>query len=396
MNRAPSPRDRWWNVHKQNCGGTFTKIKEPEKPAKQSKKDKKLEDAGHKLGSSSSDVNKNNKNAITNWFQKTDPSSKASTSSNNAGGSRSTSISIDCDESDLKPPVNPWTDDSYKGSSKNNKPASNTNSNPKTGNNTANHGKQNKGKFSTGSTAVKGGASRTSTVTSKGKNPPTNENDIYRSSSTGASSNIYGFKMSANNKQDTAKERVASFSGSGQRIGSTGDESSGNSGRENFLKRLENNIKGNTQRKPPTNSSQISISSPSNTFRKPKDSDFSMTSYKNKAPKKDTSASNSQNQSVPSFTSNQNKPSHSNKQLNDTSAISTNTKRILSSTSSQNSSNSPKKRKLSTETQMVISSDEEDNIQQPNEQTSNLVDCPACPMRVPEHLLNEHLDECLS
>jgi len=389
MNRAPSPRDRWWNDHKQKCGGAFTKIKEPEKPVKQSKKSKKLEETGQKLGSSSSESNKNNKNAITNWFQKTDPS-KPSTSSN-----ISDPTSIDCEE-DLKPPVNPWADDGYSSNSKNSKPTNKTNSNPKTKNNNSNHGNQNKGKYPAGSTAVKGGGSRTSTITSKGKNPPTNENDIYRSSSTGASSNIYGFKMSANNKEDSAKQPLASFSGNGKRIGSTNDEPLGNSGRENFLKRLENNMKGNTQRKPSTNSSQISIPPSSNTFRKPKDSDFSMkTQNKDRTQKKETTGKTPPNQ--PSFsrnpTTNQNEPPFTNKQPHNAQSNLTNTKRNLSSTSSQNSlSNSPKKTKLSKETHMVISSDEEDNVQQ----QQNFVDCPACPMRVPEHLLNEHLDECLT
>lgn len=30
MNRAPSPRDPWWADHQRTCGGTYTKIKEPE------------------------------------------------------------------------------------------------------------------------------------------------------------------------------------------------------------------------------------------------------------------------------------------------------------------------------------------------------------------------------
>ncbi|KAF2353488.1 SprT-like [Trinorchestia longiramus] len=30
MNRAPGPYDRWWSEHKRTCGGTYTKIKEPE------------------------------------------------------------------------------------------------------------------------------------------------------------------------------------------------------------------------------------------------------------------------------------------------------------------------------------------------------------------------------
>ena len=30
MNRAPSARDPWWADHARNCGGTYTKVKEPE------------------------------------------------------------------------------------------------------------------------------------------------------------------------------------------------------------------------------------------------------------------------------------------------------------------------------------------------------------------------------
>ncbi|XP_068226977.1 DNA-dependent metalloprotease dvc-1-like [Palaemon carinicauda] len=30
MNRAPGPRDPWWQQHQQSCGGTYTKIQEPD------------------------------------------------------------------------------------------------------------------------------------------------------------------------------------------------------------------------------------------------------------------------------------------------------------------------------------------------------------------------------
>ncbi|XP_025105865.1 sprT-like domain-containing protein Spartan isoform X1 [Pomacea canaliculata] len=30
MNRAPSPKDYWWGDHARSCGGTYTKVKEPE------------------------------------------------------------------------------------------------------------------------------------------------------------------------------------------------------------------------------------------------------------------------------------------------------------------------------------------------------------------------------
>ncbi|NXI69137.1 SPRTN protein, partial [Anseranas semipalmata] len=37
MNRAPSARDFWWAEHQETCGGTFTKVKEPENFSKKSK-----------------------------------------------------------------------------------------------------------------------------------------------------------------------------------------------------------------------------------------------------------------------------------------------------------------------------------------------------------------------
>lgn len=40
MNRAPAPRDTWWDDHKRKCGGEFTKIKEPENYGKRKAKGK--------------------------------------------------------------------------------------------------------------------------------------------------------------------------------------------------------------------------------------------------------------------------------------------------------------------------------------------------------------------
>ena len=34
MNRAPGPADRWWEQHRAQCGGSFVKVKEPEKVVK--------------------------------------------------------------------------------------------------------------------------------------------------------------------------------------------------------------------------------------------------------------------------------------------------------------------------------------------------------------------------
>ncbi|XP_016097918.1 DNA-dependent metalloprotease SPRTN [Sinocyclocheilus grahami] len=41
MNRPPSARDPWWSEHQRTCGGTYTKIKEPENYGKTGKSDKK-------------------------------------------------------------------------------------------------------------------------------------------------------------------------------------------------------------------------------------------------------------------------------------------------------------------------------------------------------------------
>ncbi|XP_039549025.1 DNA-dependent metalloprotease SPRTN isoform X3 [Pimephales promelas] len=41
MNRPPSARDPWWTEHQRTCGGTYTKIKEPENYGKTGKGDKK-------------------------------------------------------------------------------------------------------------------------------------------------------------------------------------------------------------------------------------------------------------------------------------------------------------------------------------------------------------------
>lgn len=39
MNRAPGPNDLWWAEHQAKCGGTYTKIKEPEGYGEKKKKE---------------------------------------------------------------------------------------------------------------------------------------------------------------------------------------------------------------------------------------------------------------------------------------------------------------------------------------------------------------------
>ncbi|KAH3846280.1 DNA-dependent metalloprotease SPRTN-like [Dreissena polymorpha] len=41
MNRPPSKNDTWWAEHQRTCGGTYTKVKEPESYAKKKNKDSK-------------------------------------------------------------------------------------------------------------------------------------------------------------------------------------------------------------------------------------------------------------------------------------------------------------------------------------------------------------------
>lgn len=44
MNRAPSALDPWWGDHQRTCGGTYTKVKEPEGYSKKGKKDAKKDE----------------------------------------------------------------------------------------------------------------------------------------------------------------------------------------------------------------------------------------------------------------------------------------------------------------------------------------------------------------
>ena len=41
MNRVPGPNDNWWSRHQSTCGGTYTKIKEPENYGRKKTVDKR-------------------------------------------------------------------------------------------------------------------------------------------------------------------------------------------------------------------------------------------------------------------------------------------------------------------------------------------------------------------
>lgn len=47
MNRAPAPRDIWWDEHKRKCGGNYVKIKEPHGYRKKTSKRKQGSDGGN-------------------------------------------------------------------------------------------------------------------------------------------------------------------------------------------------------------------------------------------------------------------------------------------------------------------------------------------------------------
>ncbi|XP_070590061.1 DNA-dependent metalloprotease SPRTN [Erythrolamprus reginae] len=56
MNRAPSANDYWWAEHQKSCGGTYTKVREPDNSSKKCKKDdqaKILDDGSRKARGSS-------------------------------------------------------------------------------------------------------------------------------------------------------------------------------------------------------------------------------------------------------------------------------------------------------------------------------------------------------
>ena len=60
MNRAPSAQDRWWAEHQKTCGGTYSKIKEPEGYKSRADSGTKVAHGGNK-GNGSSTAGKNSK-----------------------------------------------------------------------------------------------------------------------------------------------------------------------------------------------------------------------------------------------------------------------------------------------------------------------------------------------
>ena len=346
MNRAPAPRDPWWAEHQRKCGGNFIKIKEPEKVDKKKKMNKGI-DIGPSTPTSKTNstnnknANSNDKNsAITNWFPKT---SSFSTSSSTK---------------------------TIKGPENSKKP----------------------NKFTTGSggSKMKAGSSTSTVVTSKTNQKNNEENDIFRSSSENSSSNIYGFKMSANNKATSqTRDKPASFSGSGQCLGTVATGNKSANGREAFLKKLESNKKSATTSLKNHVKNSFPASSSSNgklsSNRKPFNKDNSISE-----PISEPISRLSETQSSVSGKSRLfGAKTESSRQNSSSSSVETK-KRKLEETNSENCENS-KNRNLSTHDVINIPDDVE-----MMEVDGNLIECPACPQKVPAHLLNEHLDKCLS
>lgn len=66
MNRAPSAQDNWWARHQQTCGGTYTKVKEPE--GYSNKKRKKGENENDETDSEEKKQKKNGSQDIRNFL----------------------------------------------------------------------------------------------------------------------------------------------------------------------------------------------------------------------------------------------------------------------------------------------------------------------------------------
>ena len=296
MNRAPSPRDTWWSMHQQKCGGTFTKIKDPEGYGQKKKK-------GGNISSEEKEENKNDNNRnnttkntkpITNWF------SKIVSSANTDSQMKNNDL--------LK-----------KDSFFNNKY---THSNVKSFNGTC------------------------------------SGEETFAISSENASSNIRGFKMSARKKEIPSPNI---FKGSGRTLNSSSTKTQKplhenkinvkNSevikNREKFLKRLESNF---------SESSNKRIKLDSNEKQKNITSDISV--------RKRIDVTSGSLRIV---------------RKNDDAEINLVANRTTATKSSVI--------KISN---FIHVDDCRDDVEK-----VNLVDCPACPVKIPMDKLNEHLDHCL-
>lgn len=322
MNRPPSSRDPWFNVHKQSCGGTFTKIKEPEKNTKKSGNKNQVDKS--RIDKNKIDKNKNDKNfdatsgnskVMSDWLNK---KNESNVNTKNENEKTLTSDSF-------------WTNKALKSN-------------------------------------VKGFNEILSESSS---------NEVFSASSRNSSSDVHGFKMSA---RKTSTKEVNVFSGHGFKMNSSQQSSSLAPCRETFLKKVEGNM------------SSFSSTNKLNT-NVPKTSVLS----KRKTPGQDSNTEVSMNKKVKT-----NSDMFENNDKTDSVSygirsghVSTKEKPDTPSQDNLPSTNQELNNQTSTnqKSRNVIVIDDVDDIVT---NTCTLVECPACPAKMPEHELNKHLDTCLA
>ena len=202
---------------------------------------------------------------------------------------------------------------------------------------------------------------------------------VFTASSKSSSGNVHGFKMSARKNNETD---VNLYGGKGMKIGENIESSSSYGSRESFLKRIENNMLKNkgtkrtidkmesldarckTEKHSKKNYSSISPT------RQSVYVDIRTDSKKYESPHKDRR----KKLEIPT-----NKSSH----INSNKTIQT-----------------PKSKTSFPDVICIDDSTGDDFLSVVDESLLksdiNLVDCPACPSKVPEDKLNEHLDTCLA
>lgn len=117
MNRAPAPRDTWWNDHKRKCGGEFTKVKEPENYGKRKAKGKSSDSTASKGKKEKGKVsNSDSKPDLPTFFdklKKTQSTGKSNSLVTKEGsGNTNNSLTDSSDENLEHSPKKPRTDDS--------------------------------------------------------------------------------------------------------------------------------------------------------------------------------------------------------------------------------------------------------------------------------------------
>jgi len=114
MNRAPAPRDTWWDDHKRKCGGEFTKVKEPENYGKRKTKNKSQDKSSASLKGQGNVLGTNSGNpSLPTFFdkmKKNQSSNKSSSVTNDQGSIKEDSdmfISNSSDENLQRSPKKP-------------------------------------------------------------------------------------------------------------------------------------------------------------------------------------------------------------------------------------------------------------------------------------------------